>query len=183
MKKRKVFKHIGDIADMFIRQEQNEAMTPLDFIRGLGVGRRFYFRGNTCYSYRDSFPLARIDGNRVYVRDFCPSITTKKHRDYVVRIAINYGKQVIYSDDLKTPVCLDLEIEQSLNKLMRSREWSGYYKTRINSALEKTIYPITKSKFPLLFDKKHEKVKQMLFSEDWETFNLARKIIKQQKLI
>lgn len=183
MKKRKVFKNIAYIAELFIKQEQYEAMTPLEYIQYRGKGRRFYFRGDTCYSYRDSFPLARIKGDTVYVKNFCPSVTTKKQRNHIAGIAGYYDKTVIYSDDLKTPLCLDLEIELNLDKLMRSRKWSGYYKTKITEALESAIYPITKSKFPLLFDKKHEKVKQMLFSEDWETFNLARKIIKQQKLI
>jgi hypothetical protein len=35
----------------------------------------------------------------------------------------------------------------------------------------------------LLFDKKHEKLRDMFFSEDIETFNMAKKIIKNQKLI
>lgn len=183
MRKRKVFNDIATIATLFIRQERDEAMTPLTYIQGRGKGRRFYFRGNTCYSYRDSFPLVRIDGDIVYVKDFCPSLTTKKHKAVIVIVAESLNKNIIYSEDLKTPVCLDLRLKRNLDKLMRARKWASYYKIDIDMLLKDSIYPITKSKFPLLFNKKHEKVKQMLFSEDWETFNLARKIIKQQKLI
>ena len=58
-----------------------------------------------------------------------------------------------------------------------------YFQKAITRAIDDGIYPITKSKFPILFNKEHDKLKQMLFSSDYETFNLARKIIKQQKLI
>lgn len=180
---KKVFRNVAHIAELFITQKQDQAMTPLEYIQYRGKGRRFYFRGDTCYSYRDSFPLARIKGDTVYVKNFCPSVTTKKQRNHIAGIAGYYDKTVIYSDDLKTPLCLDLEIELNLDKLMRAKKWSDYYKRNIVDALRKTIYPITKSKFPLLFDKKHEKVKQMLFSNDPEIFNLAKKIIKQQKLV
>jgi len=180
---KKVFRNVAHIAELFITQKQDQAMTPLEYIQGRGKGRRFYFSGDTCYSYRDSFPLARIEGKKVYVKDFCPSITTKKQRRYVLINADHFNKQIIYSNDLKTPISFDSKIKKDLDKLMRAKKWSDYYKRNIVDALRKTIYPITKSKFPLLFDKKHEKVKQMLFSNDPEIFNLAKKIIKQQKLV
>lgn len=181
--KRKVFNNINHIAMLFLKQKQYEAMTPLVYIQGKGKGRRFYFKGDTCYSYRDSFPLARIEGKNLYVKDFCPSNTTKKHRRVICYYALDYDYSIIYSDDLKTPICLDLEIKRNLEKLMKAKSWARYYKTKIKEVIEETIYSITKSKFPILFDEKHKKLRQMLFSNDFETFNLARKIIKQQKLI
>jgi hypothetical protein len=42
---------------------------------------------------------------------------------------------------------------------------------------------VTESKFPLFFDKKHDRLKRMLFSNDEETISLAIKLAKKQELI
>ena len=178
---KKVFNDVNLVAQLFVKQEQYEAMTPLVHIQGRGKGRRLYFKGDTAYSYRDSFPLARIEGDKLYVKDFCPSITTKKHRRIICNCASNY--KVIHSDDLKSPICGDVNMKTCFKKLLNAREWRYYFQKAITRAIDDGIYPITKSKFPILFNKEHDKLKQMLFSSDYETFNLARKIIKQQKLI
>lgn len=181
---KKVFNDIDHIARLFVRQEQPEAMTPLCHIQNQGKGRRFYFKGDTAYSYRDDFPLARREGNKIYVKDFCPSNTTKKHRTAIMNKATHYNMDIIYSDDLKTPRSNDRYVEKGLKGLINSKK--GYLSNGILLSLalrDRNIYKITESKFPLLFDEKHDKLKQMLFSSDYETFDLARKIIKKEKLV
>ena len=180
---KKVFRNINYIAKLFVKQEQPEAMTPLTYIQNKGKGRRFYFKGDTAYSYRDSFPLARIKGNTIFIKDFCPSQTTKKHRLAIIVAAEDSGKSIIYSDDLKTPMLLDRRIEKVLKLLLNTRKKVFGNQIWMQEILDMKDYPITESKFPILFDEKHNKLKQMLFSSDYETFDLARKIIKKEKLV
>lgn len=178
---KKVFNSIHDVSKLFIAQTQDFAGTPYTYIQGQGKGRRFYFKGDTIYSYRDSYPLARIVGDTIYIRYNCYSITTKKHRNCLLYIPKR--QNFIYSDDLKNPICMDFAVEERLKKLMNMRKYINVHKDLLKRILNDVNYPITKSKFPLLFDKKHEKLRDMFFSEDIETFNMAKKIIKNQKLI
>ena len=119
---KKVFRNINYIAKLFVKQEQPEAMTPLTYIQNKGKGRRFYFKGDTAYSYRDSFPLARKEGNTIFVKDFCPSQTTKKHRCAICARAESYQMKIIYSDDLKTPRSNDRYVEKALKKYINSKK-------------------------------------------------------------
>lgn len=184
MRSKKVYNNIYDIAEIFVKGDKPEAMTPLCNILNRGKGRRFWFKGNIAYSYSDSFPLARKEGNTIFVKDFCPSNTTKKHKSTIVDKAIYYDMVIIFSDDLKTPISIDRYIERELKRLLNMRKKIVYgVNTVLIDLLSSKKYPVTKSKFPLLFDKEHEKLKEMLLSDDYEIFNLARKIIKQKKLV
>jgi len=180
---KKVFSRINEVASLFVTQAQEEAMTPLCNIEGIGKGRRFYFKGDTAYSYRDDFPLAKIKNGEIYIKNTCPSNTTKKHRRAIL-YQIGW-QRIIFSNDLKNPISYDNTIKGTFKRLMYAKKNSiiCHYKDVITQNINQERYPITKSKFPLLFDEKHEKVKKMFFSNDRETFNLAKKIIKQQKLI
>jgi len=180
---KKIFNDIDDVSKLFLAQTQYFAGTPLTYIQGQGKGRRFYFKGDTIYSYRDSYPLAKIVGNSVYLKPPEYSNTTKKHNVSVYNALRNSGKLLIISDNLKTPNYYDNLLKSKLISALNSRKQGFLYKHSIQVIVKQTIQPITKSNFPLLFDKKHNKLKQMFFSNDIETFNMAKKIIKQQKLI
>lgn len=179
-----VFKDIDHIAHIFVRQLQKEAKTPLDNIQGRGKGRRFYFRGNTCYSYRDDYPLAKVVGEQLWIRGHDYSISTKRQKRAIINQASIKKMEIIFSDDLKKPNLFDDPIKKLLNKAMNALMYGRHYINHIRTLIkENNRNLITFSKFPLLFDKKYNNLKQMLYSNDVETFNLARKIIKEQKLI
>jgi hypothetical protein len=178
---KKVFNNINDVSKLFIAQSQDFAGTPYVYIQGQGKGRRFYFKGDTIYSYRDSYPLAKIKGNSLYIKEENYSKTTSKHKCSLLRFCNSL--HVIKSNDLVTPNSGNPYIEKMLNKIFNSKKYSYENSQYLLSFINLNLQPITESKFPLLFDKKHEKLKQMFFSKDKEIFNLAKKIIKQQKLI
>ena len=66
---KKVFNNIDDVSKLFIAQTQDFAGTPYTYIQGQGKGRRFYFKGDTIYSYRDSYPLARIVEDKLFIKE------------------------------------------------------------------------------------------------------------------
>ena len=178
---KKVFNNIDDVSKLFIAQTQDFAGTPYTYIQGQGKGRRFYFKGDTIYSYRDSYPLARIVEDKLFIKEENYSNTTAKHKNSVLRECNNIN--VLVSEDLKKPMNIDNIIEKNLKILLNSRKNEFLHKNILIKWLSVKDYPITKSKFPLLFDEKHEKLRDMFFSNDIETFNMAKKIIKNQKLI
>lgn len=179
---RKVF-DIDTVMDMFVLQTTNEAMTPLCDIRGRGKARRFYFKGDTAYSYGNHFPLARMDGDKMYIKDKAPSRTTRKHMNRLVAYAKSYSKEVIFSNDLQTPRMLDETIELYLKKFLNAKSRSKFYAKYVIAIFSKDTELITKSKFPLLFEEEHQKLRTMMVSEDKEIIDLAKKIIRKQKLI
>lgn len=178
---KKVFNNIDDISRLFLAQIQDFAGTPYTHINGRGKGRRFYFKGNTIYSYRDNYPLAKIVENKLFIIETPYSTTTAKHRTSVIRACDNL--EMVLSNDFKKGINIDHIIEKLLKLIFNTKKYSSRYKDNLNNWLKNTNQPITKSKFPLLFDEKHKKLKQMFFSNDFETFNLAKQIIKQEKLI
>jgi hypothetical protein len=180
---KKVFNNIDDVSKLFIAQTQDFAGTPYTYIQGQGKGRRFYFKGDTIYSYRDSYPLARIVGNTVFIKPMEYSNTTKKHNRSVSNVILNSFNYIIRSDDLKTPNSYDEFLETEIKKTLNSRKSGFLHRSKVSRIMLQTHQPITESKFPLLFDKKHKKLRDMFFSEDIEIFNMAKKIIKNQKLI
>ena len=178
---KKVFNSIDDVSKLFIAQTQDFAGTPYTHIDGRGKGRRFYFKGNTIYSYRDNYPLAKIVENKLFVIETPYSITTAKHRTSVIRACDNL--EMVLSNDFKKGINIDHVIKKLLKLIFNTKKYYSTYKDNLNDWLKNTDYSFTKSKFPLLFDKKHNKLKQMFFSNDVETFNLAKQLIKQEKLI
>jgi len=179
-----VFNNKNEIAYKFVLQFPNFAGTPKVNIEGIGKGRRFYFKGDTCYSYRDSYPLAKMKNGIMWIREnIYVSKTTKVHRQYLLNAAKLYRKQIINSDDLETVNMLDGKIAEYLKKAMRAKMYGIGYALHAHQVSNLDEKLITKSKFPLFFNKEHEKLKLMFLSRDKETFNLARKIIKEQKLI
>jgi hypothetical protein len=180
-----IYSDKSKIIELWIEQKQDFAGTPLSVIRDSNIKqRRLFFKGDTIYSYRESYPLARLLGDKIYLREENYSRTTSKQKFYIFRGAEKYNKKIIFSDDLKNANIKDKNLQIALEKLLKTRKWHYWYISTITGLLannENNL--ITKSKFPLLFDEKHEKVKQMLFSQDNETVNLAIKIIKQEKLI
>jgi|LakMenE01Jun11ns_1017448.scaffolds.fasta_scaffold9933819_7 hypothetical protein len=180
-----IFSDKSKIIDLWIEQKQDFAGTPLSVITDSSIKqRRLFFKGDTIYSYRESYPLARLLGDKIYLREENYSRTTSKQKLCIQSRALKYNKKIIFSDDLKNENIKDKKLQIALEKLLKARLWKDYYIYAISNLIannENNL--ITKSKFPLLFDEKHEKVKQMLFSQDNETVNLAIKIIKQEKLI
>ena len=178
---KKVFNNIDNVSKLFIAQTQDFAGTPYTYIQGQGKGRRFYFKGDTIYSYRDSYPLAKIVGNKLFIIETPYSTTTAKHKSSVLRACHNL--EMILSNDFKKGININHIIEKKLKLIFNAKKYSETHKYILKGWLKNINYSITKSKFPLLFDKKHEKLRDMFFSEDIETFNMAKKIIKNQKLI
>jgi hypothetical protein len=178
---KKVFNNIDDVSKLFIAQTQDFAGTPYTYIQGQGKGRRFYFKGDTIYSYRDSYPLARIVGSKLFIIETPYSTTTAKHKSSILRTCNNL--QIIISDDFKKGININHIIDKNLKLIFNAKKYSKLHRISLESWLKSIDYSITKSKFPLLFDKKHEKLRDMFFSEDIEIFNMAKKIIKNQKLI
>lgn len=178
---KKVFNNIDDVSKLFIAQTQDFAGTPYTYIQGQGKGRRFYFKGDTIYSYRDSYPLAKIINGVVFIKEQTYSNTTNKHKNSVLRACNDI--LVIQSDNLKKANSNNFNIERKLGIILNATKNAFNYRKSLVRMLKDKHQPITKSKFPLLFDEKHEKLRDMFFSEDIETFNMAKKIIKNQKLI
>lgn len=180
-----IFSDKSKIIDLWIEQKQDFAGTPLSVIRDSSIKqRRLFFKGDTIYSYRESYPLARLLGDKIYLKEENYSATTGKQKFYIFRGAEKYNKKIIFSDDLKNANFKDEKLQIALKKLLKARKWGDYYTSTITDLIannEDNL--ITKYKFPLLFDNRYEKVKQMLFSKDKEIINLAIKIIKQEKLI
>ena len=181
---KKVFRNKTSIAEIFVLQSQNFAGTPKVNIEGIGKGRRFYFKKDTCYSYRDSYPLAKMKNGVLWIREnIYVSQTTKVHRQYLLNAARLFKKQIISSENLKTINMLDDRISKFLKKAMSAKMHGIGFARHAHEISNLDEKLITKSEFPLLFDEKHNKLKLMFLSRDKETFNLARKIIKKQKLI
>lgn len=176
-----VFNNIHDISKLFIEQSQDFAGTPYVWIDGIGKTRRFYFKKDTIYSYRDSYPLAKIKGNNLYIKEETYSRTTSKHKYSLYRFANKLN--IIKSNDLITPNSGDSFVQRQLKKIINSKRYNYIHSQFLLNFIKLGLQPVTKPKFPILFDKEHEKLRQMFFSEDKETFNLAKKIIKQKKLI
>ena len=174
---------IHTVIELFVLQSIEEAMTPLCEIRGIGKGRRFYFKGDTAYSYGKHFPVARMVGDTMLLRGTYDTKTTRKH----IRLLADCGrllrKEVVYSDDLQSPKSLDTLIQTNLYRFLNSRTIASFYASHLLKTIVSTKYPITKSKFPLLFDEKHEKLRTMMLSKDKEIVDLVKKIIRKEKLI
>lgn len=182
---KKVFSDKSKIVELWIEQTQDFAGTPLSVVRDSNIKRRkLFFIKDTIYSYRESYPLAKLVGDKIFIKEETYSRTTSNHRFIIFRVGTIKNKKIMFSDDLKTPNLRDKKLKTALEKLISSITLSKYYTSEINFFIENNEDDlITKSKFPILFDKKHNKLKEMLFSPDKETFKLAVKIIKQQKLL
>lgn len=178
---KKVFNNINDVAKLFIAQTQEFAGTPVTYIEGRGKSRRFYFKGDTIYSYRDTYPLAKIIDNMLYIKEENYSATTNKHKWCILRNCNDII--VIQSEDLCNPNSNDKTVKKMLYQVFNAKKYFIDKRNILQNTLNNKLQPITESKFPLLFDKKHKKLKQMFFSNDIEVFNLSKKLIKQQKLI
>jgi hypothetical protein len=180
-----IFSDKSKIIELWIEQKQDFAGTPLSVIRDSNIKqRRLFFKGDTIYSYRESYPLAKLIGDKIYLKEEYYSRTTSIQKLCIQTKALKYNKKIIFSDDLKNANLFNKRLQIVLEKLLKARLWKNHYiYAIINLTATDDGNLITKSKFPLLFDEKHEKVKQMLFSKDSEIVNLAIKIIKQEKLI
>jgi hypothetical protein len=108
--------------------------------------------------------------------------TSKQLR--VVKFASRY-LNIKNSDDFITPCLYDDDIIYRIKKLKRTRVQKVLYKEILENLLwvAKGCNLVTESKFPLFFDKKHDRLKRMLFSNDEETISLAIKLAKKQELI
>ena len=182
---KKVFSDKEKIVELWLDQTQDFAGTPLSVVRDSNIKcRKLFFIKDTIYSYRESYPLAKLVEDKIFIREENYSNTTRSHRYVICKIGMINNKKIILSDNLKTPNLRDKRIEIALKKLINSRVWSNGYTSEINFYLENNEDNlITKPKFPILFNEKHNKLKEMLFSQDKEIFKLAVKIIKQQKLL
>lgn len=182
---KKVFSDKSKIVELWIEQTQDFAGTPLSVVRDSNIKcRKLFFIKDTIYSYRESYPLAKLVGDKIFIKEETYSRTTSNHRFIIFRVGTIKNKKIMLSDDLKTPNLRDRRLEIALKKLINSRISSKYYIAEINHFTENNEDDlITKSKFPILFNEKHKKLKEMLFSQDKEVFKLAVKIIKQQKLL
>lgn len=174
---------IDKVMELFIFQQAEEAMTPLCEIRGIGKSRRFYFKGDTAYSYGVHFPIAKMREGVLFLKAKGPSRTTVKHIRMLAGLAKCCEIKVIYSDDLESARTFDDSIQMYLNKFLNARTRGRFYIRYVLKLGEDKQYPITKSRFPLLFDEKHEKLRTMMLSKDKEIVDLVKKIIRKEKLI
>lgn len=172
-----VFKNYQELSEAFICQEQDIGRTPEN---------RMSFKGNVMYSY--STPVAKITRFRgrtvLLITKNKYSNTTSKQIGALVRVCVDDWK-IMYSYDLETPCLYDNDIIARMKKLSNARTYKKGHSNILQSLLSVARYEklLTESKFPLFFDKKHEKIKQMLFSNDEEVIALGIKLAKKQELL
>jgi len=171
-----VFKSNQELAECFFLQKQAVGTTSRASMS---------FSGDTVYSYKT--PIARITtfmGEPILlVTRKKYSITTTKHLR-TIKFASRY-LNIKKSDDFITPCLYDDDIIDRIKKLKNTRKYKIFFKEVLESVLYVAMgcNLVTESKFPLFFDKKHDRLKRMLFSNDEETISLAIKLAKKQELI
>lgn len=171
-----VFKSNQELAECFFLQKQAVGTTSRASMS---------FSGDTIYSYKT--PIARIT---TFMGEPILLVTRKKYSNTtskqlrVVKFASRY-LNIKNSDDFITPCLYDDDIIYRIKKLKRTRLRKVLYKEILENLLftAKGCNLVTESKFPLFFDKKHDRLKRMLFSNDEETISLAIKLAKKQELI
>lgn len=171
-----VFKTNQELAECFFLQKQAVGTTSRASMS---------FSGDTIYSYKT--PIARIT---TFMGEPILLVTRKKYSNTtskqlrVVKFASRY-LNIKNSDDFITPCLYDDDIIYRIKKLKRTRVRKVLYKEILENLLftAKGCNLVTESKFPLFFDKKHDRLKRMLFSNDEETISLAIKLAKKQELI
>ena len=171
-----VFKSNQELAECFFLQKQTVGTTSRASMS---------FSGDTIYSYKT--PIARIT---TFMGEPILLVTRKKYSNTtskqlrVVKFASRY-LNIKNSDDFITPCLYDDDIIYRIKKLKRTRVRKVLYKEILENLLftAKGCNLVTESKFPLFFDKKHDRLKRMLFSNDEETISLAIKLAKKQELI
>jgi hypothetical protein len=171
-----VFKTNQELVECFFLQKQAVGTTSRASMS---------FSGDTIYSYKT--PIARIT---TFMGEPILLVTRKKYSNTtskqlrVVKFASRY-LNIKNSDDFITPCLYDDDIIYRIKKLKRTRVRKVLYKEILENLLftAKGCNLVTESKFPLFFDKKHDRLKRMLFSNDEETISLAIKLAKKQELI
>jgi hypothetical protein len=171
-----VFKSNQELVECFFLQKQAVGTTSRASMS---------FSGDTVYSYKT--PIARIT---TFMGEPILLVTRKKYSNTtskqlrVVKFASRY-LNIKNSDDFITPCLYDDDIIYRIKKLKRTRVQKVLYKEILENLLwvAKGCNLVTESKFPLFFDKKHDRLKRMLFSNDEETISLAIKLEKKQELI
>jgi hypothetical protein len=171
-----VFKSNQELVECFFLQKQAVGTTSRASMS---------FSGDTVYSYKT--PIARIT---TFMGEPILLVTRKKYSNTtskqlrVVKFASRY-LNIKNSDDFITPCLYDDDIIYRIKKLKRTRVRKVLYKEILENLLftAKGCNLVTESKFPLFFDKKHDRLKRMLFSNDEETISLAIKLAKKQELI
>jgi hypothetical protein len=171
-----VFKSNQELVECFFLQKQAVGTTSRASMS---------FSGDTVYSYKT--PIARIT---TFMGEPILLVTRKKYSNTtskqlrVVKFASRY-LNIKNSDDFITPCLYDDDIIYRIKKLKRTRVQKVLYKEILENLLwvAKGCNLVTESKFPLFFDKKHDRLKRMLFSNDEETISLAIKLAKKQELI
>jgi hypothetical protein len=171
-----VFKTNQELVECFFLQKQAVGTTSRASMS---------FSGDTVYSYKT--PIARIT---TFMGEPILLVTRKKYSNTtskqlrVVKFASRY-LNIKNSDDFITPCLYDDDIIYRIKKLKRTRLRKVLYKEILENLLftAKGCNLVTESKFPLFFDKKHDRLKRMLFSNDEETISLAIKLAKKQELI
>ena len=171
-----VFKSNQELVECFFLQKQAVGTTSRASMS---------FSGDTIYSYKT--PIARIT---TFMGEPILLVTRKKYSNTtskqlrVVKFASRY-LNIKNSDDFITPCLYDDDIIYRIKKLKRTRVRKVLYKEILENLLftAKGCNLVTESKFPLFFDKKHDRLKRMLFSNDEETISLAIKLAKKQELI
>jgi len=169
--------------------KSNQELVECFFLQKQAVGTtsraNMSFSGDTIYSYKT--PIARIT---TFMGEPILLVTRKKYSNTtskqlrVVKFASRY-LNIKNSDDFITPCLYDDDIIYRIKKLKRTRVRKVLYKEILENLLftAKGCNLVTESKFPLFFDKKHDRLKRMLFSNDEETISLAIKLAKKQELI
>jgi hypothetical protein len=171
-----VFKTNQELVECFFLQKQAVGTTSRASMS---------FSGDTIYSYKT--PIARIT---TFMGEPILLVTRKKYSNTtskqlrVVKFASKCW-HIKNSDDFITPCLYDDDIIYRIKKLKRTRVRKVIYKEILENLLftAKGCNLVTESKFPLFFDKKHDRLKRMLFSNDEETISLAIKLAKKQELI
>lgn len=166
------------IIDLWLEQKQDYASNP---------EKNFYFKKNTIYSYRDSFPIAKIVKKVILITTKTCSQTTSKHISKVSNaINQNLNFDLHLSDDMIKPNFYDKTILEYLKLLHKSKSKYNYNTVSLlNKTVEKATKEklITKKKFPMFFDEKYNKIKIMILSQDVETTKLGINLAIELKLL
>ena len=171
-----VFKTNQELVECFFLQKQKVGTTSRASMS---------FSGDTIYSYKT--PIARIT---TFMDEPILLVTRKKYSNTTskqLRI-INFESRYLNiknSDDFITPCLYDDDIINRIKRLKNTRKYKVLYKEILENLLlvAKGCNLVTESKFPLFFDKKHDRLKKMLFSNDIEVISLGIELAKKQELL
>lgn len=158
-----------------------------------GKGSNLFFEGATIYSYGHHFPIAKIVGNIVLFTTKSYSVTTAKHKNYVLYAINQYN--IIYCDDViasfeeqhKNNVeLMKKEIELLRLKIAKSLTRGEDYLRFFNKEMENLksyikLFKLKNVKIPKEYNQK-EAIKIVNKQKQAEKIRKQREKIEQEKI-